>query len=191
MNGLGYTLRYFLADLAAMILFFVVVLVTGNIYLATSLGVALGLAQLAWTLIRRQPVGMLQWTSLGLIVVFGGATLLTHDPRFIMFKPTVVHAVIGSTMLKRGWMERYTPAEHRAIIRPLLNRFGYVWAGLMFLIAALNLAAMLFLDQAGWAKFNLFGDPVLIAGLFIAQNSYMRSKAAEKHYDLSQGAPPV
>ena len=33
--------------------------------------------------------------SLGLVVVFGGASLVTHDPRFIMLKPTLIYAVIG------------------------------------------------------------------------------------------------
>jgi intracellular septation protein len=166
-----------------MILFFVIVLATGNIYLATGVGIGFGLLQLVWCLLRKVPVGMLQWTSLGLIVVFGGATLLTHDPRFIMIKPTIVHAVIGATMLKKGWMSRYAPPEVRDIAKPLMDRFGYVWAGLMFFIAALNLAVMLLADQATWAKINLFADPVLIGGLFLIQNGYMRSKAAMQHYN--------
>ena len=192
MKGFGHTLRYFLTDLAAMILFFVIVLATNNIYLATGVGIAFGLAQLVGCLVRKIPVGMLQWTSLGLVVVFGAATLLTHNPRFIMIKPTIVHAVIGATMLKKGWMSRYAPPEVRDIAKPLMDRFGNVWARLMFVIAALNLAVMLLADQATWAKVNLFADPVLIGGLFLIQNAYMRSKTALQHYDIPQGqTPPV
>jgi intracellular septation protein A len=190
MKGLGHTVRYFATDVASMILFFVVFLTTGNIYLATGVGIAFGVLQVAWGLVRRQPIGMLQWTSLGLIVVFGGATLVTHDARFVMFKPTVVHGVIGATMLKTGWMERYAPPEVREIARPLMNRFGYVWAGLMFFIAALNLVSMFAFDAATWARINLFADPVLIGALFVVQNLYMRSKAALAHYDMAKGAPP-
>ncbi|MDP9102446.1 MAG: hypothetical protein M3N05_00365, partial [Pseudomonadota bacterium] len=87
---------------------------------------------------------------------------------------------------------RYAPPEVRDIAKPLMDRFGYVWAGLMFVIAALNLAVMLLADQATWAKVNLFADPVLIGGLFLIQNAYMRSKAALQHYDIPQGqTPPV
>ena len=32
----------------------------------------------------------MQWVGLVLIVVFGGATILLKDPRFIMWKPTVL-----------------------------------------------------------------------------------------------------
>ena len=36
-----------------------------------------------------------QWISLGLVLVFGGATLLTHNARFMMFKPSIVYLLIG------------------------------------------------------------------------------------------------
>ncbi len=191
MGGFGYTLRYFATDLASMIVFFVVFLITKDIYLATGVGIAVGVAQLGWGLVRRAPAGMLQWTSLGLVVVFGGATLLTHNPLFIMFKPTVVHAVIGATMLKRGWMSRYAPPEVREVAKPLMDVFGYVWAALMFFIGALNLVLIFTVSQVLWAKVNLFSDPVLIIGLFMIQNAYMRSKAAERHYDIPKSEAKV
>jgi len=189
-GGFGYTLRYFATDLLSMIVFFVTLLVTKNIYLATLIGIAVGAGQVAWCLVRRVPAGMLQWTSLGLVAVFGGATLLTHNPYFIMFKPSVVHAVIGATMLKRGWMSRYAPLEYREVAKPLMDRFGYVWAGLMFFIAALNLVLIFTVSQLVWAKVNLFADPVAIIGLFMIQNLYMRSKAASHHYDLAATQAP-
>lgn len=191
MGGFGYTLRYFASDLAAMILFLVVFLVTKNIYLATGVGIATGVVQIAWGLARKAPIGMLQWTSLGLVVVFGGATLLTRDARFIMFKPTAIHLVLGATMLKRGWMERYTPPEVREVARPMLNVFGYVWAALMFFIAALNLVLVFAVDAATWAKVNLFVDPVAIIGLFLIQNAYMRMRAAAAGYTIPSGKTPA
>ncbi len=190
MGGFGYTVRYFAADLAAMILFLVVFLATKNIYLATGVGIATGMAQIAWGLARKAPIGMLQWTSLGLVVVFGGATLLTHDARFIMFKPTAVHLVLGATMLKRGWMERYTPPAVREVARPMLNLFGYIWAGLMFTIAAVNLALIFTVDAATWAKVNLFIDPLAIIALFVVQNAYMRMRAAAAGYTIPSGKTP-
>ena len=68
-----------------------------------------GFAQIAYLKLRRSPIDAMQWMSLGLVVVFGGASLLTHDPRFIMFKPTLIYVAIGAVMLKRGWMTRYMP----------------------------------------------------------------------------------
>jgi len=121
---------------------------------------------------------MLQWAGLGLIAVFGAATLLTGDPRFIMFKPTGINLVLGAVMLRRGWMERYAPENIRDLARPVLNVFGYVWSGLMFFTAALNLILVFMVDPTTWAKFNLIFPPISIIGLFVIQNVFMRTRAS-------------
>jgi len=185
MGGLGYTLRYFSIDLAPMIVFLVVFLTTKNIYLATGVGIGLSVLQIVWCVVRKAPVGMLQWAGLGLIGVFGTATLLTGDPRFVMFKPTGINLVLGAVMLKRGWMERYVPEGMRDIARPFLNVFGYVWSGLMFFTAALNLILVFTVSPTVWAQFNLFFPPISIIGLFVIQNAYMRTRAAMAGVDLS------
>jgi intracellular septation protein A len=168
MGGLGYALRYFASDLAPMILFLGIFLATGNIYLATGIGIGFGLVQPGWSLLRRTTIGALQWASLGLVVVFGTATLVTRDPRFIMFKPS--------------WMERYTPEAVREAARPMLNLFGFIWAGLMFFTAALNLLLVFTVDAMTWARFNLFFSPVSVIALFAIQNVYMRVRAARAGY---------
>ena len=176
MNGLGYTLRYFAADLAPMIVFLLVFLMSRNIYLATGVGIGLAALGIGWRFARKAPIGMLQWAGLGLIAVFGAATLLTGDPRFVMFKPTGINLVLGAAMLRRGWMERYAPETVRDLARPMLNIFGYVWSGLMFFTAALNLILVFTIDPAAWAKFNLIFPPVSIIGLFVIQNVVMRAR---------------
>jgi intracellular septation protein len=182
MNGLGYTVRYFAGDMFAMILFLVVFLVTKYISLAIGLAIAMGVGQVVWSLVRRRPVGALQWASLGLVAVFGAATLFTHDPRFIMIKPTLINLMIGVVMLKPGWMDRYVPAEVRSAVGPTLRMFGFIWAGLMFLTAGLNMALVAFADPATWARFNLYFPPISMIGLFVVQNLYMRSRRAMATY---------
>ncbi len=49
------------------------------------------------------------YASLALVVVLGGATLLTKDPRFVLAKPSIGHFAIGAIMLRKGWMLRYLP----------------------------------------------------------------------------------
>ena len=176
MNGLGYTLRYFAADLAPMIVFLLVFLASKNIYLATGVGVGLSALQIGWCFARQARIGMLQWAGLGLIAVFGTATLLTGDPRFVMFKPTGINLVLGAVMLRRGWMERYAPESIRDLARPMLNVFGYVWSGLMFFTATLNLILVFTVDPTAWAKFNLIFPPMSIIGLFVIQNVFMRAR---------------
>lgn len=178
MSGLGYTLRYFAADLTPMIVFLLVFLASKNIYLATGVGIGLSALVIGWGLARKAPIGMLQWAGLGLIAVFGAATLLTGDPRFVMFKPTGINLVLGAVMLKRGWMERYAPETVRDVARPMLDVFGYVWSGLMFFTAALNLILAFAVDPTTWAKFNLIFPPMSIIGLFVIQNVFMRARAS-------------
>src|ERR1700743_3573472 len=101
--------RYLVEDLAAIILFGLVMALTHNLPLAVGLGMALGVGQIAWRLAHQTPIDALQWLSVALVIVGGTASLLTKDPRFIMIKPSVVNVVVGAFMLKPGWMNRYLP----------------------------------------------------------------------------------
>jgi intracellular septation protein len=48
-----------------------------------------------WEFARKRPMGTMQWMSLFLVVSFGGITLLTNDPRFVMIKPSLIYKVVG------------------------------------------------------------------------------------------------
>jgi len=136
--------KWIAADLFSTLLFVTLYALTHSVYAATGLAILAGLLQIAYLKLRRTPVDAMQWMSLGLVVVFGGASLLTRDPRFIMLKPTLIYAVIGVVMLKPNWMVRYMP--------PVVF-FSYVWAGMMFLTAAINLALVAHGDPKLWAWF--------------------------------------
>lgn len=178
MRNFAFVLWAFAGDMVPMGVFLGAVLATGNIFAATGVGIAASAAQLGWATFRHQPIGALQWASLGLIVVLGGATLLTRDPRFVMLKPTAIDIVLGAVMLRRGWMERYVPEAARMRARPMLAAFGRVWAALMFLTGALNLAIAMLADPITWARFNLVFPTVSMVGLFVIQNAIMRRRMA-------------
>jgi len=118
---------------------FAVLLASGvDVTTAALAGVFTTVAQVTLQLVRRKPVAPLQWLSLALVVTSGAATLITHDPRFLMAKPSVIYAVVGVVMLKRGWMLRYVPPIAAGHLTDVLTVFGYVWAGLMFATGAAN-----------------------------------------------------
>jgi intracellular septation protein A len=143
--------KLLLLDLASTLLFVVVFLFTRNTYLAIGLGVALGLAQIGTKLARKTPIDTMEWLSLFLVIAAGTATLLTDDPRFVLFKPSVLYAIVGIVMLKRGWMNRYLPAIAQQVVPDVAVIVGYVWAGLMFLSAAVNAYVALSFGLATWA----------------------------------------
>jgi intracellular septation protein A len=123
------------------------------VLVATGLAIGAGVLQIAWLALRRKPIDAMQWMSLGLVVVFGSASLLTHDPRFVMLKPSLIYGAVGMVMLKRGWLNRYMPQAALKWGGDLVIAFGYLWALLMFSTAGLNLALVARGDPKLWAVF--------------------------------------
>ena len=91
-----------LSDFLSAIVFLTIYGGTENLYLATGAAIVVSLAQFTISKIRGRPVDAMQWLILGMVVVLGSATLITHDSRFIMVKPSIVHFAIGAVMLRRG-----------------------------------------------------------------------------------------
>src|SRR5262245_52829808 len=172
MKNLLQAARVLVLDLASTILFLVVYLATDNLYVAVGLGIALGVIQIGWQYLRRQPIGSLQLLSVVLILASGTATFFTHDPTFVMLKPSVIYCIVGLVMLKRGWMNRYLP-ERAAPVADIATAFGYVWAGLMFGSAALNIALALSLDPKTWAAVMSAWGVCSKLGLFLSQYCWM------------------
>jgi intracellular septation protein len=142
--------RPLLQDLASTILFLILVALTRNVMLSVALGLALAVSQIGWQLVRRRKIDALQWVSLVVVVAAGVTSLITHNPVFVMLKPSAIYLLVGAAMLQRGWMDRYLPPVARERVPDLAIIFGYVWAGLMFFSAALNLWAALNLDTLIW-----------------------------------------
>src|SRR5262245_62431280 len=93
-----------LLDLASTFLFLVVYLFTHNIPLAVVLGMGLGIAQIGVQFARKISIDTMEWLSLFLVVASGTAALVTDNPRFVLFKPSVLYTIVGVVMLKPGWI---------------------------------------------------------------------------------------
>ncbi len=143
--------RALFLDMAATLVFLVLYLLTHNVALSVLLGMALGMAQIGWQLVRRYPIDTMQWMSLFLVVGAGTVTLITDDPRFVMIKPSVIYLIVGVVMLRRGWMNRYLPPVAIELVPDIAVIFGYAWSGLMFLSAALNLIVALNFSVVTWS----------------------------------------
>src|SRR3982075_435154 len=138
-------------DFFSTIVFLALYLITGNVVLATSVAIAGAVAQVVYSRIKRQPLAFMTYASLALVIVLGSATLLTHDPRFVLAKPSIAHFAIGAIMLKRGWMLRYMPPIVTDTIPEYVAIAGYAWAALMFALGAGVIAAALPGDIKLWA----------------------------------------
>src|SRR5271167_18102 len=147
-----------LNDFLSTILFVLVYALSGSLFAAAGVAVAAGLTQLARLRLMRRRIEPMQWMSLGLVVVLGGATLLMHSPRFMMLKPTIVHFAVAAVMLRRGWMIRYLPeVARRNVSEAIVVVAGYAWAGLLAALGLANLVIALDFDFATWAWFVSVG----------------------------------
>jgi intracellular septation protein len=137
-------------DFFSTIVFLVVYLVTDNIVLATSVAIAGAIAQVIYSRIKGQELSFMTWASLGLVIVLGGATILTSDPRFVLAKPAIAHFAVGAIMLKRGWMLRYMPPLVAETIPEYVTVAGFAWAALMFALGAGTIAVAMTGDLKLW-----------------------------------------
>jgi intracellular septation protein len=174
MKDLLNALKLLLLDLASTLFFLILFLLSKNLPLAVALGMALGVAQIGWELARKKPIDTMQWVSLVIVVASGTAALVTHDARFVMLKPTVIYVLVGVAMLKSGWMNRYQPPIAMELMPDLVTIFGFVWSGLMFFSAGLNLVVAFNYSVTGWASFMSAYGIASKLGLFAIQYAVMR-----------------
>ena len=172
--------RLLASDLASTIVFLAVLLIARNVVLAVAIGFVIGVTQIGWFLTRRKSIDAMRWLSIGLVVVSGAATLLTRDPRFVMLKPSVIYGIVGAFMLRPGWMNRYLPPVALQLVPDIVHAFGFVWAGLMFTSAGLNLFLALNLDPLSWsASMSIWGIASKVV-LFVIQYITMRTIAQRR-----------
>ena len=188
-------LQQLLLDFLSAIVFLAIYVLSDSVTLATTLAVAVGIAQFAIMKFAGRPIDAMQWLALGLVLVLGAATLITQDGRFIMVKPTVVHWAIGAVMLRHGWMTRYLPPIARDNLPPsVMVISGYAWATLMFLLGALNLFVATTMSFQAWAWFITFGAVGAKVVAFLAQywifRSIIRHKLRSELQPQAHGSNP-
>src|SRR6202048_745196 len=172
--------KLLLLDMASMFFFLILVLLTHNVTLSVVLGMALGAAQIGWQFARKLPIDTLQWMSLFLVLGAGAPTLLTNDPRFVWSKRSVIYTIVGIVMLKPGWMNRYLPPVAIERVPDIAFIFGFVWAGLMFFSAALNLIVAFNFSVVAWSAFMSIWAIVSKAVLFLIGYATMRTIAVRR-----------
>ena len=152
-------------DLISTLVFAAAYALTHAVASAFALAMAAGVGGILWTVLSGRRVDAMQGLSLGLTTVFGAAALVTHDPRWVMLKPTLIYGAVGATLLRPGWMVRYVPEvafEHGAEVT---RAFGRAWAAAMLSLATANLGFALRGDAALWAAFLAVAPISLKLGL--------------------------
>ncbi|ABF08745.1 intracellular septation protein [Cupriavidus metallidurans] len=167
----------FLFDLFPVILFFVAFKLFG-IYPATAVAIGATVVQIAWVHFRHGKAEPMQWVSLAIIAVFGGATILLHNETFIKWKPTVLYWLFAVTLIGSviGWRKNLIRAmmeKQVTLPEPMWGRLNVAWAGFFAVMGVLNLYVAYQFSTDTWVNFKLFGSMGLMLVFIVAQSIWL------------------
>ena len=154
-----------------------------NFYWATGAFLIAALIQILYSLIRYRKVEKMVLIAFAMGVVFGGATILFHDPAYLKWKVTIVYwlftvVLLGSQFFtEKPVIQRLmeislkdTNMQLPAMIWPRLN---LIWAAFFFLMGVINIAIAYYFSTTVWVNFKMFGLLGLLVIFTIIQSFYI------------------
>ncbi len=132
------------------------------ILLATAVAIVASLAQVGWLLARGRRVEPMLWVSLGVIVVFGGATIWLNDETFIKWKPSILYLLFAGSLVagRVFWQRNFVRSllgQQIELPGPIWERLLWAWSGFFALLAVANLFVAYNFSTDAWVNFKLFG----------------------------------
>jgi len=166
-----------LYDFFPILLFFIAYKLDG-IYTATGVAIAAAALQTAAFWIRHRRFEKMHLITFGLLLFFGGLTLLLRDPVFIKWKPSVVNWLFAAVFLGSHWigekpiiermMSHAIQAPH-----PIWLRLSWMWIVFFLSVGLLNLYVAYSYSEETWVNFKLFGMLGITFVFVIAQGLYL------------------
>jgi len=173
----------FLVDYLPLVLFFVAFKWQG-IYFATAVAIAASVVQILWLHFRRGKVGIINWLSLAIIVVFGGATLLLQDEQFIKWKPTVLYGLFGAVLaigrigFGRNLIANLMPGI--TLPQPVYTRLTWAWVAFFAFMGVANWYVAFHYPTDTWVNFKVWGGMGLFLLFALAQGIALSRYAREE-----------
>lgn len=154
-----------------------------GIYLATLVAILASIGQIGWVKLRGRAVETMLWVSLGIIILFGGATLWLQDENFIKWKPTVLYwvfaaAIFGAALFGRNLI-RSLMRTQMELPDAAWSRLNASWGGFFAFMGIANLVVAFNFSTDAWVNFKLFGSLGLML-LFVIGQSLMLAKYMDK-----------
>ena len=166
-----------LLDFFPIILFFVAFKFAG-IYVATAVAIVATIAQIAWLRYSTGKIEPMQWVSLGVIVLFGGATIALQNETFIKWKPTVLYWLMGGTLAAgqlffRKNLLKSLMGSQLELPDAAWRATNWSWIAFFALMGVVNLWVAYNFDTNTWVNFKLFGGLGLMALFVVGQALYL------------------
>jgi intracellular septation protein len=162
----------------------------GGIYVATGVLIAACAVQIGWHWWRFRKVKTLHWVTAVLVLLFGSATLLFHDPQFIQWKPSVlmwllgaaflVSQFVGAKPLSRRFLESMVDSagggQIASVNESSWNRLNWAWVAFFALAGAANLYVARHFSESTWVYFKVGGLTVLTLLFVLPQLIWLMPK---------------
>jgi len=166
-----------LIDFFPIILFFVAFKLA-DIYVATGVAIVATIAQIAWLRHSTGKTEPMQWVSLAVIVLFGGATIALQNETFIKWKPTVLYwlmagALLAGQLFFRKNLVKSLMGQQMQLPDPTWRAVNWSWIGFFGAMGVLNLWVAYSFDTDTWVNFKLFGGMGLMFLFIVGQALYL------------------
>jgi len=116
--------------------------------------------------------------TLALVVIMGGATVISQDKTFIQWKPTVVNwlfatAFFGSQFIGEKTILQRMMGQNLSLPAPAWQKLNYAWVAFFTFSGIANLYVAYNFSEDIWVNFKLFGLLGLTFVFIIAQSFYL------------------
>jgi intracellular septation protein len=112
--------------------------------------------------------------TLVVAIIFGGATLILHDPNFIKAKPTLIYgslsiAFLGSQFVGEKPLVKRMLGNALALPEASWSRLNLCWVSFFAFLAYANVFVAQRFSEIVWVNFKTFGDMILMVIFVVAQ----------------------
>jgi intracellular septation protein len=155
-----------------------------DIYIATGVVIVATVILVAYNWFRYRKIETMQWITLGLIVVMGGATILLHDEQFIKWKLSIIEWLFGLAFLgsqfigKKPFVERIMSKSLK--LPPIIwRRLNLMWGCFFMAVGFINVYVMYHYNTDQWVTFKTFGVPGLMLLFIVLQMVFLYKHVQE------------
>jgi intracellular septation protein len=131
-------------------------------FFATPVLMAATAAQMAIIYYLDRKLTTLHKVTLGMILVFGSITLLLHDKRYIMWKPTVLYAgmaialAVSVWVMKKNFLKTMLGSQLE-LPDPVWHKLNVAWVFYTAFMSISNAYVATYFSEDAWADFKIWG----------------------------------
>jgi len=169
----------FMFDMFPVLLFYIAYKFSGdNFFIATAVIIPASFLQVGLYWRKHRRVETMHVVVLGLVVIFGGLTLILHDAEFLKWKVSIVNWLFGAAFLisqfigDKCLVERML-ATSISVPKPVWLRLNTGWGVFSLAMGFLNLYVFKHFDDATWVNFKVYGLIGLTIVFVVLQAFYL------------------